>query len=144
MGLILSKDTLLTKVKDPSTVSTSSTGITSTLDMQGYDAVMFFTSYGKASATTLMHAQCCDTTSGTFEDIAGSEIDSTGGSDEDQFIDIVRPPKRYVQAALSRASTSAIGDVWAIQYRCRTNEQDNITAGTINGKTLVDPATGTK
>lgn len=142
--MLLSESLKLVKVADPSADGTSLVNGAS-VDMAadgGWDGVVFLTSFGTAAAGNAIHAETSDDDS-TFNDLAGSEV-NVGASDEDQFIDIVRPKERYLRAAALRGTSSTLGDIWALLYRGRTLPHNNVTAGTINGVQLVSPAEGTK
>jgi hypothetical protein len=140
----LSEGCKITKVADAAGAATSDvTG--STIDMAGFDGVMFLTSFGTPAADNTMHAeQGAASNMSDAADLEGSEVD-VGASDEDLFIDILRPRERYVRVVLTRGTSTTVGDVWAIQYRAKDGVSvDNETAGTIAGKKLVYPAEGTK
>ncbi len=148
MGSFLSHDVKLTKVADAATAATSAINSAS-VDMAsdgGWENVMFFTSFATAAANNLIHAESSNDNgvSDAFADIAGSEVDASGASDEDQYIDIARPPGRYVRCVALRGTSTACGDIWAIQYNGRNRPQVNEISGTIYGKRISDPANGTK
>lgn len=133
------------KVKDHSTAATGD--VTSdAVDMLGYDGVVFLTSYGTAAADNLMHAESSSDnfSSDTAADIAGSEVDLSGSSDEDQFVDIIGPPERYVRVVAQRGTSSTLESIWAIRYRTRNVPETSSVSGTIYGKKLLQPANGTK
>lgn len=139
---------LLTKVFDASGAGTSDV-TSSSVDMGelgGFDAVVFFTSYGTPAADNLFHVEQSsdDASADAFTDIEGSEVDLAGASDEDQFIDIINPEERYVRLVAERGTSSTLGDIWAYRYRAKAKAQDNTTTGTMVGNTLVSPVAGTK
>ena len=139
----LSNAVLITKIKDATSAAGSTVLESSVLDMAGYEGVILFTSFGTAAADNLLKAKMSSANdTGTMGDIEGSAI-APGASDEDQWIDIYRPRKRYVQLAAVRATSSKLGDMWALQYGPRVLPTDNTTSGTITGKALVSPSTGT-
>ncbi len=139
----LSNAVLITKIKDATSAAGSTVLESSVLDMAGYEGVLLFTSYGTAAADNLLKAKMSSANdSAAMGDIEGSAI-APGASDEDQWIDIYRPRKRYVQLAAVRATSTKLGDMWAIQYGPRVKPTDNNTAGTIAGEALVSPSTGT-
>lgn len=141
---LFSEECKITKVKDAAGAAT--TDVTSDIiDMAGFDGVIFLTSLGTAAADNTIHAeQGAAAAMGDAADLEGSEVD-VGSSDEDLFIDILRPRERYLRVVVTRATSSTVGDIWAIQYRAHDSVSvDNTTAGTINGKQLVYPAEGTK
>ena len=138
---LLTENTKITKVADAATAATSDV-TSASVDMQGWDGVVFLTSYGTAAADNAIHAEQSSDDS-SFADLEGSEVD-VGASDEDQFVDLHTPAERYVRCIGERGTSSALGDIWAIQYRGRDLPQSNVTSGTLNGKQLVRPAEGTK
>lgn len=137
----LSGSIKITKVQDHTAAGTSA--VTSdALDMSGFAGVLFLTSFGTAAANnTLLAAQ--DTASnGSFTDLLGTSITS-GTSDEDVWIDITSPLKRYVRVEVARGTSSTLESIWAIQYGAAAEPIDNTTAGTIIGEAHLAPAEGT-
>lgn len=142
---LLSDEVKITKVSDVAASGTDAVEGTA-VDMAGYDGVLFLSSIGTAAANNSMHAeQSSDAAvADAYADIAGSEVD-VATSDEDLFIDILRPRERYVRPVVLRGTATTVENIWAIQYRCKDGlPVDNETAGTIAGKKLVYPAEGTK
>jgi len=138
----LSENCKITKVADPTAASTDDVESAS-VDMDGWDGVLFLTSLGTPAADNTAHAEQSADDS-TFNDLEDSEITLGGASDEDLFIDIQRPSDRYVRMVVTPTTESTVGDIWAIQYRGSQVPVDNTTAGTIAGVALVSPAEGTK
>lgn len=131
------------KIKDVTSAAGSTVLESSVVDMEGYDGILLFTSFGTAAADNLLKAKMSSANdSGTMGDIEGSAI-APGASDEDQWIDIFRPRKRYLQLVAIRATSTKLGDMWAIKYGARVKPVDNNTAGTIAGEALTSPSTGT-
>lgn len=130
----------ITKVKDHSTAATSAVE-SDYVDMAGFEGVVFITSFGTAaSGNTLLAAQ--DSASGgSYTDLEGTSVTS-GTSDEDVWIDVYRPTKRYVRAEAARGTSSTLESIWAIQYGARVQPVDNTTSGTIAGEAHVSPAEG--
>lgn len=144
----LTESCKLTKVADHSTAAT--TDVTSaSVDMEGWDGVVFFTSYGTAAANNLIHIEQSsdDGSVDTFTDVAGSEVNASGASDEDQFVDILRPQERYLRCIGVRGTSSTLESIWALQYKGRKvpfASAPNLTSGTIYGNRLTQPIAGTK
>lgn len=139
----LSDNVKMTKVSDGVTAATSAV-VSAPVDMQNWEGVLFFTSFGTAAAGNILKGQQSDDISGSpdnYSDLAGSAVTS-GTSDEDVFLDVTRPGKRYVQVSVARGTSSTLGDIWALQYGPRSQPQDNVLAGTIVGKQLHTPAEG--
>jgi hypothetical protein len=141
---LLSENVLITKCADAAGAATSDvTG--STIDMAGWDGVLFVTSYGTPAANNLIHVeQGAASNMSDAADLAGGEVDLSGASDEDQWIDLVQPRERYVRCIAQRGTSSTLENLWAIQYRGKSRPQTNLTSGTIYGKRLIRPAEGTK
>ncbi len=139
--MLLSERIKITKVNDDSTASTVTVDSTS-VDMAGYDGVLFVTSYGTAAADNLLEASESTAASSGFGALLGSEV-GAAASDEDQWIDIGRPNDRYVRCSAVRATSTTISSIWAFQYGARDVPVDNTTAGTIHGEQHVSPSTGT-
>lgn len=148
MNGFLTENCKLTKVSDHTTAATTDV-TSSSVDMQGWDGVVFFTSYGTAAADNLIHVEQSsdDGSSDTFADVAGSEVNASGTSDEDQFVDILRPEERYLRCIAVRGTSSTCESIWALQYRGRVApfaDNPNLTSGTIYGNRLLSPVAGTK
>jgi len=139
-----SNNFLITKVADHTTAGTSD--VTGTgVDMSGYEGVIFITSYGTAAADNLPHAETSsdDGSADAYTDLAGTEV-GVSTSDEDVWLEIKRPPERYVRIVAERGTSSTCESIWAIRYGARSRGVDNTTAGTIHGELHASPAAGTK
>jgi len=143
--MLLSENALFTKVADYASAATSDV-TSASVDMTDYDSVIFLISYGTPAANNLIHAECSsdDGSSDTFADLEGSEVDLSGASDEDQWLEIHQPPERYVRCVAQRGTSSTLENIWAIQFNAKSIPTDNLTSGTIYGKSIVQPAEGTK
>ena len=141
-GSLLAENTKITKIKDYQAAGTSD--ITSDeIDMQGWTGVLILVSYVTPAANNLFHVEASTTTSGTFADIEGSEMDLEGASDEDQVQDIYKPPRRFLVVVAQCGTSSALEGIWAIQYGPTKPPQDDTLAGTLVQQSLVQPAIGT-
>lgn len=134
----------ITKVKDAQSGATGDVDSDS-VDMAGFEGVIFLCSFGTAAADNLLLAEQSsdDGSSDTFAELAGTEVNAGGASDEDQWIEVKHPRERYVRCVAQRGTSSTSGDIWAIQYGARSLPQDNTTTGTIAGQSLHAPAEGT-
>lgn len=121
-------DCKLTKVSDPTANGTTAV-VTAEVDMDGFEGVVFFTSYGTAAANNIatVHAS---TTSGA--EAATTTTCSTGTSDEDVFIDVFRPGFRFLKLSCARGTSSTLGDIYALQYGARSKAQTSDVSGTSN------------
>jgi len=137
----LSNEVKITKVKDPSTAATSAV-LSDSVDMVGYEGVLFVTSFGTAAANNIINAaQCLDDS--TFLDLEDSGV-ASGTSDEDVWVDVYQPADRYVRCEVARGTSTTVGDIWALQYGARVKPVDNTTSGTITGEAHRTPDEGTK
>lgn len=146
MQTFLTDNVKLLKVADAAGAATSAV-TSAAVDMQadgGWDGCLFLTSFGTAAADNVLKAQQSDDdgVADGYSDLAESAVDA-GASDEDQFVDIREPAKRYLKAVAVRGTSSTCENIWAILYRGRELPFSNVLAGTINGKQLNRPAEGT-
>lgn len=142
--MALSSYVKITKVSDvagANTTDVDSTGV----DMAGFEGVLFLTSVGTAAANNIANAQQSsdDGSADAYGDLAGTAVGLGGASDEDQWIDIYRPLKRYVRLHIERGTSTTVENIWAIQYGGRKQPVDNTTTGTIAGEAHTSPAEGT-
>lgn len=138
----LSSNTKWTKLADHSTAATSAVN-SAEVDMQGFEGVMFVTSFGTAAADNTINAAQSSVSGGTFLDLADTEV-ASGTSDEDVWLDIYRPIDRFVRLEATRGTSSTLESVWACQYGMKKGPVDNTTSGTIIGELHESPAEGTK
>lgn len=134
----------LTKVADHTTAGTTDVE-GAILDMSGYEGVMFFTSFGTAAADNLLKVQQDDANgAGGMADLEGTKVTSGASpSNEDVWVDVWRPTKRYVRCIAVVDTSSTVESIWAEQYGPREMPVDNTTSGTIEGEMHVSPAEGT-
>ncbi len=135
----LSKNVKLTKVLALS--SSAGTALnTASVDMQGFEGVMFFGRMATADVGNFANlAQSSDDSS--FADLLGTKV--VPGDDADSFmIDVYRPLDRFVRLEVVRAGADTIvGDIYAIQYSGRTAPTTH--GATIDAETHISPAEGT-
>lgn len=144
----LSENVKITKVKDHTAAGTSAVN-SDGVDMQGWDAVLFLTSFGTAAADNTLNAAQSDDdgVADAYDDLAGTSV-ASGTSDEDVWLDIHRPLKRYVRVEAARGTSSTFESVWAIQYKggkpgLSDLPQSNLVSGTIIGERHASKAEGT-
>ena len=137
----LSSEVKITKVADHSTADTAAV-TSAAVDMAGYEGVLFLTSFGSAAANNTLLASQDTASGGAYTDLLGTSV-ASGTSDEDVWIDIYRPLKRYVRVEAARGTSSTLESIWAIQYGGRKQPVDNTTSNTIIGEAHVSPAEGT-
>lgn len=146
MNGLLSKQCKFIKVKDHSAAATTAVD-SDGVDMDqdgGWEGVVFLTSFGTAAAgNTVNAAQSSDNAlADDYTDLEGTSV-SSGTSDEDVWLDIYRPTKRYVRLEAARGTSSTLESIWAILYRGKKLPATNVTSGTIIGEGHVSPDEGT-
>jgi len=137
----LSRQTKVTKVIAAQTAGTATNNGT-TLDMQGFEGVMFVGgAMGTANAGNYFHVESgTDSTPSDAADLEDTKV--TPGDDDDAIcLDVYRPQERYVRIVAIRGASSTLGDVYAIQYGARDEPVDN--ASTIDSEIHVSPDEGT-
>lgn len=142
----LSKRVKIIKVKDHSTAATDAVDSTG-VDMAqegGFEGVLFVTSFGTAAANNTINAAQSDDdgSADNYTDLTGTSVTS-GSSDEDCFLDVYQPTKRYVRCEAARGTSSTLESIYAILYGARSWPVDNTTTGTIAGEAHISSAEGT-
>ena len=120
----------------------------STIDMQGWDGVVFLVAFGTitAGAVTSIKAQ-----QGAASDLSdAADLEGTGvpvaDTDDNKVaaLDIVRPRERYVRVVVDRGTQNAVIDgAIAIQYRGRKAPTTHDTSTVVTPETHASPAEGT-
>jgi hypothetical protein len=124
------KDCKITRVLNSVTAGTSAQN-TSVLDMSGWDGVLFVALLGDVTSGSVLTLTAYEntansTSSPTPTAVTGGATSAVtaGASDADNLaliVDVNRPSKQYVYAALTRTTQNAVIDgVVAIQYKGRT------------------------
>lgn len=135
----LSKNAKVVRVKLAQT--SAGTAINSdSVDMQGFEGVMFFGSFGTANASNFANAAQSEDDS-SFADLKDTKV--VPGDNNDSFlIDVYRPTERYVRCEIDRGgANTATGDIYAVLYGAH---KAPVTHGTtIDAETHVSPAEGT-
>jgi len=137
----LSSNAKLTKLQDHTTAGTTAVA-SDEVDMQGFEGVLFLTSFGTAAADNTVNAAQSSVSGGTFVDLEGTSV-ASGTSDEDVWLDIFRPIDRYVRLEAARGTSSTLESIWAVQYGPGKMKVSNVTSGTIIGELHESPAEGT-
>ena len=135
-------DQKITKVLDYAGAATATT-TTDGVDMLGWEDVVFLTSFGVAAANNLVHLEQGADNSADWTDIANSE---TGDASSEDIVLGIKSHigDRYVRVSITTGTSSAVGDVWAIQTRGTVLPVDNETVGTQLVNMLMQPIEGTK
>ncbi|NCC68532.1 MAG: hypothetical protein EOM14_10150 [Clostridia bacterium] len=112
---------------------------TDVIDMAGYREIIFVgTITTKAANNNVCLQEDSASTGATLADLAG-----TGIANQTYFkIGLVRPKKRYVAAKVTRGTSSATGEIWAILFKGRTGPITSAVSA-LTEETHVSPDAGT-
>lgn len=89
----------------------------STIDMAGYEGVIFTARIATANAGNFLRGEHSD--DGTnWEEIEGSKVVAAEDA-QSVVLEIHKPKKRYVRAAIERTAASVTGDIVAVLYGAR-------------------------
>lgn len=118
-----------------------------TLDMQGFDGVIFLSAVGTIEASgvqSLKWQSGAQSDMSDAADLLGTGITIADDDDDKvQYNELLRPKERYVRVVISRAtSDSTFGGGIYIQYRARDLEVTH-DAATVSGEEHLSPAEGT-
>jgi hypothetical protein len=147
----------LTDYANPIQISTVTAGAAGTsaitssaVDMAGYDGCLFIVPFGAivSGAVTSLKLQQCDTTGGSYADLAGTSQTVADTDDDKTFIvDIQNPQEQFLKLVVSRATQNAtVGGIYAIPYHKASRSTVIPVAGTnaIGGvERFLSPAEGT-
>jgi hypothetical protein len=138
----LSKNTKLTIVK--AGTSTGGGAIdTDSVDMQGFEGVRFFGVFETADAGNFasIEQSSDDGSSDDFTGLLGTKV--VPGDSADAFsIDVYRPEKRYVRAAIIRAGADTVlGEIYALQYGAKS--APTTQGSTVDHEDHISPIEGT-
>lgn len=120
-----------------------------TLDMSGWDGVLFVAALGTLTATqvTSLKAQQGQVSNlSDAADLLGTNVGplADGDSNKCLALDIYRPTERYVRCVVVRGTANAVIDsVMAIQYRGRKMPVTQDTTTIAASEQHVSPAEGT-
>lgn len=111
-------DNVKITVNGPTSAGTSAIDST-TLDMAGFEGVIWIVRLGTAAADNNIRAQQ-DTVSGmgSAADLAGTLVNSA--SNNVHVLDLQRPLERYVRCRVTRGTSTTIDTVVALQYKARS------------------------
>ena len=140
----LFKNVKITKVQNHTTAGTTAVP-SDAIDMANWDGVAFFTTFAVANSGNYLTAQedgADDSGFGAAADLAGSKVVPASTNDV-AWLDVYRPIKRYIRVNATRTSSSALGEIYAIQYNGRTLAQTNLVTNEVIGKLLISPIAGT-
>lgn len=143
----LSSRTSLKRVLNAVAAGTS-TQTSSAVDLAGYQGVRFIVTLGAITATGVpqIKASDCDTSGGSYADIAGSLGTAFTASTDDNkvwVLDIYRPTKRYIKCIVLRTTANAVIDsIVAELYDGKVQPSTDDTT-VLGRKLLVSPIDGT-
>lgn len=109
----------------------------STVDLEGYEGVIFFCSVAVANAGNFLKAQEGDTSSPTA-DLEGSAV-VVGTNNDVVALNVHKPLKRYIRPVLIRGASTASGEIYAVKYgSCKLPD-----VGADVSKIIASPVAGT-
>jgi hypothetical protein len=138
----------ITRVKSAQTAGTSAITC-DTLDMTGFDGVLFMAMYGTLSSSqvTKLKAQTgAAANMSDAADLAGTLTASMADADDNkcQYLEILRPKERYIRCIVSRSTGNAVVDgVIAFQFRGQSFPTTQDATTVAGGEQHVAPTEGT-
>lgn len=119
------------------------------VDMAGFDAVLFFTTFGEltADAETVIKVQqsADDGDDDAFADLEDTGIVVADDDDGQTFgVEIIRPTERYLRCVVERGTANAVvGAIYALQYAGSRGPVENTVVDTATFESHNGPAEGT-
>lgn len=144
----LLKDIKVTRVMNAVAAGTTNQN-GSTLDMSGWDGVLFVAQLGTLTATQVTGLKAQQGAAANMSDAAdllGTAVGpmADGDSNKCLVLDIYRPQERYVRCVVTRGTANAVIDgVMAIQYRGRKAPVTQDTTTIAANESHVSPVEGT-
>jgi hypothetical protein len=111
------------------------------LDMTGYEGCLFI-GYTQATDTSNQLIALVGTATGAMTELTGPTGGEASGIVSNLYLDVFRPPKRYIEGQMRSSGTTGNSFVMAIRYGARTMPTTQDTASW-NGRTLSPAVTGT-
>lgn len=144
IGHSLGENAKITKVQ--ATAASAGTAVnSSSVNMAGFEGVIFCASIGTANTGNFITAQQSsdDGSSDSFTDIAGTKVASDGTS-TDLLVEVYQPREQYVRCHVDRSGTNTtVEAIWAIQFNPRKGKVDNTSPAAQEFETHLSPAEGT-
>ena len=111
------------------------------LDMQGFEGVAFFGSIATKNAGNYAKVQQGANASLTdAADLEGTKL--VTAADAGSFlIDVYKPQERYVRCVVTRTASTALGEIYAIQYNAHKAPVSQ--GSSIDAETHISPDEGT-
>jgi hypothetical protein len=136
----MSKMTRLTLVAAAAGAATTAV-VSTAIDMANFEGVMFFGNVATGAANNIVKAQQGLLADGSdAADLTGTANAITANNNQ-FLVDIYRPRERYVRVSLARGTSTASGEIYALQYGPRV--QPTTQASTVKLESFVSPAEGT-
>lgn len=139
-------DWKFTLVEAATVAGTDDTIASASLDMSGYDAVAFFTTFGVitvgAVTTFIVQQSSDDAVADAYVALTGATHTVAADDDGQTFvIEVIRPLERYVRAAVTRATANAvIGEIYALQYHSSHKPITSTVTDTMTTVSVASPA----
>lgn len=140
----LGKNVKVTKLAATQSGAASTYSGASSVDMSGFEGVIFLVSLGTAATDNGVKAQQSsdDGSSDAFADLEGTKVLSDG-TETDLVLAIHRPRERYLKPIVLRGTSSTVEAIWAVQYGARKMPIDNDSPTAQAAENHVSPAEGT-
>ncbi len=133
----------ITKVKATQSADTSDFN-SDAVDMTNYEGCLFFTTVAAKNDGNYIEVEQSTTsafTAGTLVTLKDSKVvPVTNG--EVAYVEIHKPLEsqgKYLRVAVTRGASTAIGDIYAVQYNSRVKPEVNEIATLMKGKLLISP-----
>ena len=141
----LSKFGKVTRVMDSVVAGTSDQTSTS-LDMQGFDSVIFIASFGVITTNAVTSTKLATSSdNSSFNDLLGTSITVADSDDTSMTVhDLNEPQERYIRLVVDRGTQNAVIDgVVAIQYNAKSEPVTHDATTVISAEFYASPAEGT-
>lgn len=142
------EDMKLVRVKAASAAGQTAVNSDS-VDMAGYDAVVFFTSFGAITTTGVqsikVQSSSDDGDADAFADLAGTGVTVADDDDGQTFgVQIIRPVERYLRLVVSRATADAVvGEIYALLLGADVRPLTSTVTNVATFESHTSPAAGT-
>ena len=141
----LSKSVKVTRVMDAVAAGTSNQ-TSSSVDMQGFDSVLFMATFGTIVTNAVTSAKLrTSSDDSNFNDLLGTLI-AVADDDDDQVVllDLIKPRERFIQCIVNRATqNSTIDGVYAFQYLANAEPVTQDSSSVVGFELHVSPEEGT-
>lgn len=104
----------------------------SAVDMAGFDSVVFVAAVGTAAVNNILSVEDSADGSTGWAAITGAAA-VPGASDAVQWVEVVKPQKRFCRGVVARGTSTTLDGIFAIQAGAHDAPAGNSTAGTIVG-----------